>query len=228
MSDIKCISFKAKKKSHKVGLFFHGYGADAADLSSFQQLLDQNRQMDWYFPEGILEVEIGPHFMGRAWFSIDIESMQKSMMSGKPRDLSGETRPEFNRCCETVENFLLKLNEQYDEFFIGGFSQGAMVVSHVALSLPAEKVKGLAFLSTNLVDAKKLSTSLEKVKYKIPYYQSHGLHDMVLGLQGAKKLFELYKKFGHEGIWEEFAGAHEIPPPVMHSLRKFFQQTMSL
>lgn len=226
MTEIQCISFKAKKKAYKAGIFFHGYGADASDLAPFQRLLDPAGEIDWYFPEGILEVEVGPHFMGRAWFPIDVESLQKSMMTGKPRDLSGEASSEFDVCLKTVDSFFQKMSQRYDSFFIGGFSQGGMVISHSALKIPADKIKGLAFLSTNLVDHKAMEEKLKLYAGKINFYQSHGSSDLVLGKSGARKLYDLYKKYKHQGTFEEFPGAHEIPPQVLHSLKEFYKKVM--
>ena len=48
-------------------IFFHGFGADAYDLKSLSEVLSTKNPSRWVFPQGILEVPIGPGWTGRAW-----------------------------------------------------------------------------------------------------------------------------------------------------------------
>ena len=51
-------------------ILFHGYGADAYDLQTLSDVLRPKKPTDFLFPQGVLEVPIGPGWTGRAWWNI--------------------------------------------------------------------------------------------------------------------------------------------------------------
>src|SRR5690606_9874605 len=55
---------------------FHGYGADCNDLFSLGEMIRTQRTYNWLFPNGHLEVPIGPCWTGRAWWNIDMMEVQ--------------------------------------------------------------------------------------------------------------------------------------------------------
>ena len=80
---------------------FHGYGADAFDLLSFQRLLGAPPGTTWLFPQGPLKVSDGG-IAGRAWFPIDVEALDAAMREGTHRDMSKITPPGLNRTVRLI------------------------------------------------------------------------------------------------------------------------------
>ena len=53
-------------------VMFHGYGADAFDLASLADVIPAKKPLNYLFPQGPLEVPIGPGWTGRAWWPINM------------------------------------------------------------------------------------------------------------------------------------------------------------
>lgn len=211
----ECVHIKGK--SSKAIVMFHGYGADMNDLAPLHQVLDPNGEWHWYFPNGPLRIPFGVQWEGRAWFPIDMAELERAMQSGRHRDFSGLSSPEFTRAVSGMESFVREISSQHTEVVIGGFSQGAMGASHVA-ARGAVPVTGLVLLSSTLVDQDALKTYPAQ---DIPFYQSHGDSDALLGFKAAQALFDVLTQQGMKGIWQPFRGGHEIPQNVLMGLRSF-------
>jgi phospholipase/carboxylesterase len=161
-------------------------------------------------------------YEGRAWFSIDMEALDRAIRTGEFRDLASNIPPEFDVTIKQQENFLREIAQRHKEITLCGFSQGAMCAFHLATkgSLP---VVGLILLSAGLIAEERLP----QVSRSIPFYQSHGTKDPILSLSGAKKLEEKLLKMNFQGKLEIFDGGHEIPLKVIEGVKKFLQKTLS-
>ena len=115
-------------------VMFHGYGADAFDLLPLSQELTNGRRVRWLFPQGVLEVPLGFHMMGRAWFPIDIDALNQAMAQGGHRDFARERPPGMNEACMAARAMLDELNIPMGRIVLGGFSQGAMIATELALT----------------------------------------------------------------------------------------------
>jgi phospholipase/carboxylesterase len=158
-------------------------------------------------------------YEGRAWFSIDLEELERSMREGTSRDLSHKTPPEFSSTMNLLADFVQKLEGRYEKIILGGFSQGAMCVSHLGLR-ENSKVEALILLSGSLL-AKDLFPKKEK---SLPFIQSHGAYDPILSLAGGKNLYQQLTSLGLVGKWVEFQGVHEIPLKVIEEVKRFLLQ----
>lgn len=204
--------------SSKAVVLLHGYGADFTDLSTLAEVIDSDGQWTWIFPNGPLKVDLGMHMTGRAWWPIDMEEFQRSIMTGQPRDLTQWSSPEFVQCINGLSFFMEDVAAEYDKVVIGGFSQGGMAASHLVASV-GDKLAGLLLLSTVATDVKGLLQKLENVA-PVPFFQSHGQMDQVLNIKQGRVLFELLLSQGFKGVWSEFRGGHEIPVSVIDQSRK--------
>ena len=87
-------------------------------------MLDPQHEADWYFPNGILSVHIGPYMTGRAWFQIDAEAIENRCKW----DCTGifkSIRPDgIDFAIERIMPLYNQLRDKYDKLIIGGFSQG--------------------------------------------------------------------------------------------------------
>ncbi len=220
---IEFIKVEADESSPAIVLM-HGYGANSEDLYPLHSYLDPQEQFTWYFPNAPLEVPLGMMMSGRAWFPIDVEALNRAMMTGEHRDFRNLSSDDFSLMVQRLERVFNKLFESHDTFFIGGFSQGAMLSSHLAFRLE-KKPAGLLLLSGNLIDEENLKSSLVG-REPISYFQSHGTQDPLLSLTGALALHELLKTYGHEGEFHEFRGEHSIPLEIIEKLRVYLQKAV--
>ena len=122
-------------------VLLHGFGADARDLAGLAPALDIHESLSFYFPEGPLEVPIGFGQMGRAWFPIPMSQLTDGFDFELIRPVG------LNEVVSKLEKFLSQL--PHEEIIIGGFSQGAMLTTHVFLKNPS-RFRGLVALSGTL------------------------------------------------------------------------------
>ncbi|WP_413295184.1 alpha/beta hydrolase [Bdellovibrio sp. HCB185ZH] len=200
-------------------IFFHGYGADANDLFSLGQMIPTKQTYNWLFPNGILEVPIGPAWTGRAWWPIDMMEIQRAQETGVPRDFSGEMPKGFEKARDMAMEMIRQLRVPWNQIILGGFSQGAMLATDLYLRAP-ETPRGLVIMSGTLV-------AQDEWKKHVPnregqrFFQSHGQMDQVLGFKQAQKLETLLTQNGMKGSLLGFRGGHEIPPQVLQGISQY-------
>src|SRR5262249_48823517 len=162
------IEFPAPKDAPTVVLF-HGYGADGADLAPLAMELDLPRPVRWLFPDAPLPLDWG----GRAWFPIDVAAIDRAQRTGQAVDWSNEG------AAAPARRFLESLGVPWSRLILGGFSQGSMLATELALNAP-ENPLGLVILSGNLINAAEWG-KLAPRRRGLPFFQSHGIADPVLG-----------------------------------------------
>lgn len=215
---LECIHIAGK--TSRAIVLFHGYGADMNDLAPLHRYLDPAGEWSWYFPNGPLRIPFGVQWEGRAWFPIDMAELEKAMQRGTHRDFSGVSTPEFRDAVATMRAFVEEVKAKHDQVVIGGFSQGAMGASHVANQL-GDQLSGLVLLSGALVDAEALRS---RGPASLPFFQSHGDSDPLLGFKQAQALYHLLTEKGMRGVWMPFRGGHEIPENVLRGLQDFLKK----
>lgn len=196
-------------------MFFHGYGADGADLRPLAREIPVGKPWRWEFPDGPLELPFG----GRAWFPIDVEAIEAAQRTGRSVDFSKRTFDGFDVVRKSVQEFLDYLGVPMREVVLGGFSQGAMLAVDLALRAE-ESPLGLVILSGNLMNEaewKKLAPRRKGLRF----FQSHGIADPILGFQGARRLEALLAEAGLEGRLLAFEGGHAIPLEAVERLGGF-------
>lgn len=201
-------------------VLFHGYGADATDLAGLMNAFQFSKNVDWFFPQGVFEVPIGPMMSGRAWFQLrvsDFENLANDRMSD-----NGLT-PEVTQVIGQVTKWLNNLGKLYRQVYIGGFSQGAILAGHSFYKLNFTPA-GLILLSGFLVAPSAIPILPDALK--IPFFQSHGVQDPVLPISGGQKLFNKLTGLGLKGEWVEFRGGHEIPMSVIAKLQTFLNSLL--
>ena len=218
IGDFDCIVENSNNNNVAIVLF-HGFGADADDLHPLCNFLDREEKASWYFPQGILEVILAPGVKGRAWFDIDMKSIEEAMLKGTYRDLTVIRPPNMDHVVELGLDFLSLLQKKYKKVVIGGFSQGSMLAVELFLRA-VKKPQGLVVLSGALVDEKTIDKHLNHIK-GLPLFISHGSNDAILDPRQAEKLYHKLKQAGMVSKFVQFKGGHEIPPLVLAELVKF-------
>lgn len=205
-------------------VLFHGYGADAADLAPLASALPLRLRPTWVFPEGPLSLGPAGWPGARAWFPIDEKSLERAQYSGKPMDLAkgGAGAPEhFLRASALAKEALEALKIPWNRLILGGFSQGAMLATDLALR--AEKSPlGLAILSGAFVGSAHWEP-LAPSRAGLRFFQSHGSDDPLLSFENARMLEKFLKASGLEGDLLPFGGGHGIPPEAAEGLARFIE-----
>ena len=208
--------------SNSCVVLFHGYGADAQDLASLSSVFDLSEPVDWFFPQGVFEVPIGPMMSGRAWFQLrvsDFERLSKNQIEDSALD--NEVTSVLNRVAEWLND----LSKRYDQIYLGGFSQGAILVSHIFYRLRF-RPNGLILYSGYLLHPSAFPIVPQEMR--MPFYQSHGAQDGTLPIGGAQKLFDKLQELGLSGQWQQFNGGHEIPMTVIKASNSFLNSQLAL
>src|SRR5690606_29801768 len=120
------------------------------------------------------------------------------------------TPPNLENSLSILKNYIEKLISQYDEVVIGGFSQGAMLSGLLITEFSGVLNKAIIFSGNLIAENFFEKANLEKLEF----IQSHGKQDPILGILGAKRLFEKFQEKGAKGEFVEFLGGHEIPMNV--------------
>jgi len=206
---------KSVSGSNVTLVLFHGYGADAYDLSPLSDEIGI-AELGWIFPQGPLKVPIGPGWMGRAWFSLDIDAIARGTV-----DHSAESVARLDSIRQQLLTMISALKVPSENLILGGFSQGAMVALDLALHMDTAP-KALVILSGTLFDEEFLRAEGARLS-GIRYFQSHGVNDPILPYSGAEKLHSVLEELKWDGYLLEFGGAHEIPFNVIKELKSFLQ-----
>lgn len=192
-------------------VMLHGFGADAADLFPLADLIDPSGEWSFYVPNAPLEVPVGPAWTGRGWFPISLRELETGI------DFTQVRPPGIDKSSEMVGELIFELNP--DKLVLGGFSQGAMIATEVALN-NASDVSGLVLYSGVMLDEKGWTKKAPALAGK-KLLQSHGSNDPVLPIAAGQRLFDMLKKAGMDGQFIGFGGGHEIPAPVLRKTAEF-------
>jgi phospholipase/carboxylesterase len=203
-------------------ILFHGYGADAYDLQALSEVIQTPAPTHFLFPQGVLEVPIGPGWTGRAWWQIDIMALQQAAQQGTPRDLTKEKPAGLAELRKKIFAAIEQLKVPWNQIILGGFSQGAMLATHIFLHAP-ENPRALVSLSGALLDKEDLK-GVAANRAGLPFFASHGRADGVLDARGSAQLETFLISAGLKGKLYTFPGAHEISPDVIQKLNEFLQQ----
>lgn len=205
-------------------ILFHGYGADAWDLSGLADVIPVKKPCNFLFPQGFLEVPIGPGWTGRAWWELDMAKLQRDIEAGVERDTGAEVPAGLGKARQKMMSMLEELDVPWDRLILGGFSQGGMIAADLALRAPVAP-KGLILLSTALINKAEMKEAAP-TKKGLEFFQSHGDQDMVLSHKNAARLETLLTQAGLKGKLRTFHGGHEIPVPVITELGTWLDQRL--
>jgi phospholipase/carboxylesterase len=207
-------------------LLCHGFGAPGDDLVSLSRVIDAGVGVRWFFPEAPIALPWG----GRAWWPLDMERLQALQQRGASRALAEETPDGLAAARAALEATIAALETERgvtrDKLIIGGFSQGAMVTTEIALHAD-RPFAGLALLSGNLLSADRWAEAAGRSGPSIHAFVAHGRQDPVLPFAGAEALRALLEKAGASVDWVAHGGQHEIPPPVVAGLGAFARRRFS-
>ncbi len=204
---------------NKVVILCHGYGAGGDDLvPCARELLAAANlgRVRFVFPAAPIKLE---EFYGdsRAWWPIDMVALQSAMETGNIRDLRndqpGLLSKQRKSIMELIDQLKIECGLENSAFVLGGFSQGAMLATDVALHL-ADPPAGLVIWSGTLLNESNWKTLSQdrSPDRKFPIFQSHGRIDPIIPFVSAEWLQEMFETAGFEVDFLSFVGGHTISP----------------
>lgn len=207
-------------------VLMHGFGASGDDLVGLYRALGVDRAVRFAFPAA-------PHALpgmygARAWWEIDMASIERAMASGQPRDLTLDEPPGLAGAHDAVVEMLNALQADLGvtdaQTVLGGFSQGSMLACDVML-VGQRDFAGLAVLSGTLLASSRWVPAMPARK-GVPVFQSHGQSDAMLGFGFAERLRDEFTKAGSDVTFVSFRGGHELPMSVLQGLEAFLQRVL--
>lgn len=204
----------------------HGFGAPGTDLVALGPDLaalcpEHAGDVLFVFPQGPLDLGKMGLQGARAWWMIDIERFQRAIdqpeKMARFRRAVPEGMPQSSQLLQAlVRDVERQTGIPIGRTLLGGFSQGSMVMTEVALRL-AMRPAALCVFSGTLVAQDEWQTLAQK-RGPLPVFQSHGYFDSILPFSGAEALRDLLTRAGLPVEFVPFDGPHTIPYEALERL----------
>lgn len=215
---LSCLAKKVPSADQCV-VVLHGYGANEQDFAPLSEWMKLKQEVSWIFPRAPHPLSMAMGIESYAWFPIDVEALEQAMQTGQYRQFSIDKMPGFLEARQTLENFVEQLPFDPDKIHLGGFSQGAMLATELALCAK-EGPRSLSILSGSFIKGLEWSEKM-KNKKSLAVFQSHGRSDPILSFEQARQLNQELENAGAQTEFLAFDGAHECPPPVIEAWARF-------
>lgn len=196
----------------------HGFGAPGTDLvglgpeltAQFPGLANQVR---FVFPAAPLSLDDYGFHGGRAWWYLNIEARMQAIARGEIRNLRNDV-PEGlsdarDMMLQLVGELLAETSLPPSRLVLGGFSQGGMIATDVALHLPETPGGLVVFSGTLLCEDRWRAAAPDRRGMKI--FLSHGRQDPILPFVASEWLRDLFVEAGVAPEFHPFDGPHTIP-----------------
>lgn len=205
----------------------HGYGAPGDDLVGLARMIDVGAGVRWFFPEAPLTVDLGFDAIGeqgRAWWPVDMLRLQMELARGGRQWDPSATPEGMPEARDALQACVRSLIEEHGvdpaRTIIGGFSQGAMITTDLALH-HEPSFAGVAILSGSHICRDRWAAALARVGPQQRVFQSHGRQDPILPFAVAEALHEAFVTAGATATFVPFDGGHEIRPRVLDGFGGF-------
>ena len=205
-----------------VTVLCHGFGASGDDLVPIgAELLNLNpglsSKVRFIFPEAPLSLDEFGMYGARAWWPLDIAKLNAAIATGEFRDLRNDLPDELPQSRQMLMDMITEVSQQtglpVSRFVLGGFSQGAMLATDVALRLP-EPPAALCIWSGTLL-CEEIWKELAAKRGPLTVLQSHGRQDPLLPFKAAIWLRDIMMESNFDVDFVEFDGVHTIPFEAM-------------
>ena len=212
----------------------HGFGAPGGDLVGLApELVRQDpalRDVRFYFPAAPLSLGEAGWGDSRAWWLIDMAAIQRLQRDDAAlrefRKVEPEGMPAARKAMlalvqEVVAHTKLPMNK----VILGGFSQGAMLATDVALRL--EEAPGALVVLSGTLLLEDVWRAKAKARAGLPVFQSHGRQDPVLPYRAAEWLRDLFVEAGQRHEFVPFDGGHTIGEDALPKLGAFLARQVT-
>jgi phospholipase/carboxylesterase len=206
----------------------HGFGAPGDDLVALHAELLRHApalgRARFFFPAAPLALPWGN---ARAWWPLDVAAIQR--LSGDPvalREFRKVEPPGMAAARATLRKFLdevaVSTGLPVGKIAVGGFSQGAMITTDLALRTE-ERCAGLAVLSgTLLLEDVWAQKAAARAGFEV--FQGHGRQDPLLPFSAAELLRDVLTTAGAKVEFLPFEGGHTITGAELLALARFLEK----
>ena len=205
----------------------HGYGAPGGDLVGLAEAITDlvegaAERLRFVFPAAPLQPPELVQFGGRAWWEINMAALLAASQSQSFAQLHDQTPPGIEQASRSLAACIGEVLAGVGEggrYVLGGFSQGAMLTMHTALTEDVPPPELLALFSGTLVCQGQWRSALEGGRLeRTAVLQSHGRQDPILPFSSAEALHRLIKDFRPDAEFIAFHGPHTIPMEAVANL----------
>ncbi|NIL96771.1 MAG: phospholipase [Planctomycetales bacterium] len=203
----------------------HGFGAPGTDLVPLAAELLYlapflTSEVQFVFPAAPLSLDHMGLFGGRAWWPVDVGALAAAVERGQLRAMLDDAPAELLEARDLLTAAIGQLATEtglpIGRMVLGGFSQGSMLATDVALRLP-ETAAGLCVMSGTL-KFERIWRAEARRHAGMRVLISHGRQDPIVPYQGAEWLWEMFREAGLAVEFLPFDGGHTIPPQILESL----------
>lgn len=205
----------------------HGFGASGDDLADLAPMILQDSEKiagscRFVFPEA--PVDLAPAGMpgGRAWWPINMAKLAEMNQTRNFSELTLLKPPGMEAAAAMLTSSIRSMLNEWGltdrQLILGGFSQGAMVSTHVTLENKFQPAL-LALFSGTLLNREEWQT-LATAHSGCSVLQSHGYQDPILPFHPAEELRDLLQTSGFDVEFQAFHGPHTIPINVLERFQE--------
>ena len=192
-------------------IWLHGLGADGHDFESIVPYLGlDGLGVRFVFPHAPRRpVTINMGLIMRAWYDI------RGLLGGDDPDLKGigESVDQVTRLVDRERGRGIDASR----IVLAGFSQGGVIAIHAGLRY-AERLAGVALLSTYLPEADALEKERSPGNRGLPIFQAHGLYDPMIPCALGEAARDRLQAMGHPVNWNTYPMQHEVHPDEIADL----------
>lgn len=180
-------------------VMIHGYGANEGDVYELVPYFDRRLLIAAPRGPGLYSSDPRGSFK---WYAMDLQTCQAA---------PGAPDPALQQLLQSMEGLPAGVGLEIDstQFFIGGFSQGA-VMSLAAVSARPELFAGVICHSCPYSEelGERLRGAADKLRGK-PIFLAHGLNDFLPIEQHGRKVAGVLREIGADLTYKEYDFAHE-------------------
>lgn len=212
-------------------LLCHGFGAPGDDLVPLADELSALAEplaarVRWIYPEAPLSLEEMGSPWGRAWWHLDLERLVVDRDWARYSEESPEGLSKARRMLRALlDDLAQRTGVPLARTVLGGFSQGAMLATDLALRLE-EPPAGLCILSGTVLSRAAWKELIAR-RTALPIFQSHGARDALLPFELADELHRIFTDAGASVKYVPFQGEHTISMIVLQALAAWLAERVT-
>ncbi len=215
-----------------VVVLFHGYGAPGEDLVGLHRGIEVAPEVRFVYPAAPILLDggfDGGVFGGgapRAWWPIDLEALERSLATGEPRGLGDAVPDGLPEARAAALGMLDALDAALSPsaLVVGGFSQGAMLATSIALETD-RALDGLVIFSGTYL-AEPVWRPRMPARAGLRVLVTHGTHDPLLPFERSEALATDLARAGLEVTFVRFRGQHQIPPVALSAFATLLREAL--
>lgn len=198
-------------------IWLHGLGADGHDFEPVVAAMPASltRHVRFVFPHAPMRpVTINGGMVMRAWYDVLEPDITRRPDAAGIRDSAG-----------ILEEYIAAeaaAGRAAGRILLAGFSQGGAVALHAGLR-HAQRLAGIAALSTYLPLPERLAREAAPANRGTPLFMAHGMQDPLIAPAHALRSRDLLRELGYEVQWHEYPMPHAVCAEEIEALSAWLE-----